>query len=122
MACVVSTCSNNYQKFTAGDGAESIKLMSVSFPKDKKFDLSWFVEQVRSKRISSLLALQTGELKTGQYVQPGVSTFENDCGCPTYICGQGRCHEVLTRVDGLRCVKPTYPQILISTRISVTLF
>ena len=70
MACAVSTCSNNYQKPTAGDGAESTKLMFVSFPKDKKFFVAWFDEQVRSKRISSLLALQTGELKTGEYVQP----------------------------------------------------
>ena len=51
-----------------------------------------------------------------------VSIFENDCGCPTYMCWQGRSHEVLTRVAGLRRVKPTYPQILISPRISVTLF
>ena len=70
MACAVSTCSNNYQNFTAGDEAESIKLMFVSFPKDKKFVVSWFDEQVRSKRISSLLALEAGELKTGESVQP----------------------------------------------------
>ena len=52
----------------------------------------------------------------------GVSPFENDCGCSTYICWQGRWHKVLTRVDRLRCVKPTCPQILISPRISITLF
>ena len=68
VACAVSTCSNNYQKQTAGDGAESTKLMFVSFPKDKKFFVAWFDEQLRSKRISSLLVLQTGELKTGEYV------------------------------------------------------
>ena len=74
--------------------------------------------------IEALLNVKQHDLQhlQDELCDPGVSTFENDCGCPTYICWQGRCHEVLTRVDGLRCVKPAYPQILISPRISVTLF
>ena len=41
---------------------------------------------------------------------------------PSVIHIQGRRHQVLTSGDGFSCVKTTYPEILISPRISVSSF
>ena len=98
---------------------EPTQLMAAAAAADRRTDLN-ATKFVRCTKTSATRAsgVPCGTCGETERRGQGCQLLKMIVGARPIYC-QGRCHEVLIRVDGLRCVKPTYHQILISPRISV---